>query len=997
MNTQLRVLIVEDSESDAGLSARQLQKAGYGLEYERVETAQEMQTALAKQDWDLVIADYNLPRFSGPAALETLKERALDIPFIVVSATIGEENAVAMMKAGAHDYVMKDNLARLVPAVERELREAEGRRERRQAEEALVKSEATMSTILKGSPAGIGLVVHRVFQWVNDKLLNLTGYTQEELIGQKSRMLYFTETEYKRVGRVTFAQIQEKGWAEVETQWRRKDGTPIEIYVNTVAVEPGDLSAGVVFTAMDITERKRAEEGLRESQGKLNAILGTTPAGIFLVDKEGCITFANRMMTDLFAYRNDEILGTAYPDLVHPDERSLGFMKMKSLMAGDIDFVSLERRYLAADGREFWGHLSGRQLLDANGGFVGLVGVITDITARKLAEEELQLKEQLLDSASDSIFLHDLEGNILYMNEAAYITRWYTKEELLSLGAWALATPEAAVYQDNIRKELWANGELIFESEHRRKDGSVIPVEIFARVLAVEGREMILSIARDITERHKAEETLRQSRETLRVLLDATPAEVMLLDPGYIVLAANRVIAERLGKTVADLVGMDIFEYLPPELARSRKDRLEEIKRSGNPAIFEDSRGGLFFDNYVHPILSPTGGVAGLAVLSVDITDRKRAEETLLLDEARLEALVNLSQMSGTSLEALTHFTLEEGVRLTKSKIGYLAFMNEDETVLTMHAWSRHAMDQCAISDKPIEYPIATTGQWGEAVRQRRPVITNDFAAPRPDKKGYPPGHVEVLRHLNLPVFDGQRIVAVAGVGNKEEPYNASDVRQLTLLMDGMWKLVQRSRAETALKESVIQFHRTLDSTAMALATTVEMRDPYTAGHQKRVALLVCAIGQEMGFSADQLEGMRVMGMLHDIGKIAVPAEILSRPGKISEAEFNIIKVHSQVGYDITKDIEFPWPVAQGILQHHERLDGSGYPHGLKGDEIILEGKILAVADVVEAMSSHRPYRPTLGIDKALEEITQNKGILYDPEVVDVCVRLFTETGFQFE
>jgi PAS domain S-box-containing protein len=870
MKTQLRVLIVEDSESDARLIVRQLQRAGFGLEYERVETAGEMKTALAKQDWDLVIADYNLPRFSGPAALETLKERALDIPFIVVSATIGEENAVAMMKSGAHDYIMKDNLARLAPAVERELREAEGRRERRQGEAALINSETTLRTVLKGSPSGIGLVVYRVFKWVNDELLNLTGYSQEELIGHNSRIFYFSDAEYKRVGRVTFAQIQENGWGEVETQWRRKDGTPVEIYVNTVAVEPGDLSAGVVFTAMDITARKRTES-------------------------------------------------------------------------------------------------------------------------------ELKLKEKLLDSASDSIFLHDLDGNFLYMNEAAYITRWYSQEELLSLGAWGLVTPEAAVYQDDIRKELWANGELIFESEHRRKDGSVIPVEIFARVLAVEGRELILSVARDITERHKAEEALRQSRETLRVLLDATPAGVMLLDPRHIVLAANRVAAERLGKTVTDLVGTDTFDYLPPELARSRKDRLEEIKRSGNPAIFEDSRGGLFFDNYVHPILSPTGGVAGLAVLSVDITDRKRAEETLLLDEARLEALVNLSQMSGASLRGLANFALEEGVRLTKSKIGYLAFMNEDETVLTMYAWSRHAMDQCAIYDKPIEYPLETTGQWGEAVRQRRPVIINDFAAPRPDKKGYPSGHLEVLRHMNLPVFDGQRIVAVAGVGNKEEPYNASDVRQLTLLMDGMWNLVQRSQAETALKESLSQLHRTLDSTAMALATTVEMRDPYTAGHQKRVALLVCAIGQEMGFSADQLEGMRVMGMLHDIGKIAVPAEILSRPGKISETEFNIIKVHSQVGYDITKDIEFPWPVAQGIPQHHERLDGSGYPHGLKGDEIILEGKILAVADVVEAMSSHRPYRPTLGIDKALEEITRNKGIRYDSEVVDVCVRLFTGTGFQFD
>jgi HD-GYP domain-containing protein (c-di-GMP phosphodiesterase class II) len=139
------------------------------------------------------------------------------------------------------------------------------------------------------------------------------------------------------------------------------------------------------------------------------------------------------------------------------------------------------------------------------------------------------------------------------------------------------------------------------------------------------------------------------------------------------------------------------------------------------------------------------------------------------------------------------------------------------------------------------------------------------------------------------------------------------------------------------------------------------------------------------------------MGFVHDIGKIAVPAEILSKPGKISPTEFNIIKIHPRTGYDILKDIEFPWPVAQAVLQHHERLDGSGYPSGLTGGDIIPEAKILAVADVVEAMASHRPYRPSLGIDQALEEITRNKGILYDPEMVDICVRLFREEGFTFE
>ena len=175
------------------------------------------------------------------------------------------------------------------------------------------------------------------------------------------------------------------------------------------------------------------------------------------------------------------------------------------------------------------------------------------------------------------------------------------------------------------------------------------------------------------------------------------------------------------------------------------------------------------------------------------------------------------------------------------------------------------------------------------------------------------------------------------------------------------------------------------------------MRDPYRDSHQKRVSQLACAMAREMNLPEEQIEGIRVAGNIHDIGKISVPMEILSKPGRVNKSEFGIIKSHTQAGYDILKTIEFPWPIAQIVLQHHERMDGSGYPQGLSGKDILLEARILGVADVVEAMVSHRPYRPALGIDKALEEISKNRGVLYDPEVVDACLKLFTEKRFEFE
>jgi PAS domain S-box-containing protein len=208
--------------------------------------------------------------------------------------------------------------------------------------------------------------------------------------------------------------------------------------------------------------------------------------------------------------------------------------------------------------------------------------------------------------------------------------------------------------------------------------------------------------------------------------------------------------------------------------------------------------------------------------------------------------------------------------------------------------------------------------------------------------------------------------------------------------------ITYRVEAEQTVEESLKNLQKALNGTVKALANTLESKDPYTASHQRRVVQLACALAHELGESPDYIEGMRVMGFLHDLGKIAVPGEILSKPSRLSEYEFNLIKVHPQAGYDILKDIDFPWPVALAVLQHHERLDGSGYPHGLSGHDIIPEAKILAVADVVEAIASHRPYRPALGIDLAMAEISRYQGVLYDPAVVQTCLKLFSENRFSF-
>jgi putative nucleotidyltransferase with HDIG domain len=317
--------------------------------------------------------------------------------------------------------------------------------------------------------------------------------------------------------------------------------------------------------------------------------------------------------------------------------------------------------------------------------------------------------------------------------------------------------------------------------------------------------------------------------------------------------------------------------------------------------------------------------------------------------------------------------------------------------MMTIHRWSKQAMKQCAMTNKPILYPTSDAGLWGECVKQKKALLVNDYQAPHPSKKGLPEGHVPIQRLLAVPVVDGGCIVAAAAVANKATDYTEDDLSAFTSLVNKMWEIMRRQRLDEALKQSLARTTEVQNGTIEALATLSEVRDPYTAGHQRRVTRLACALARELGLPDDRVAGLRVIGLLHDMGKISVPAEILSKPGKLSDTEFAIIKSHARAGYEIVKEIRFPWPVAEVILQHHERLDGSGYPQGLQGDDILPDAKILAVADVVEAMASHRPYRPALGIDLALDEIARKKGVLYDPEVVDACIKLFTEKGFQFD
>jgi len=511
----------------------------------------------------------------------------------------------------------------------------------------------------------------------------------------------------------------------------------------------------------------------------------------------------------------------------------------------------------------------------------------------------------------------------------------------------------------------------------------------------------VVAVFDDATARMEAEASLIRSEERYRTILNEMEEGYQEVDLKGNFTFLNEAFVKIFGYEKEEMVGTHFSRYaaekgITERLYREYNELFTTevpIKRSEWDIIRKDGvrRTLEFWASTLKDRRDHTTGFRGIVR---DITDRKRAEEAIQRNEARLEGLLRISQYRPDSMQDLLDYALEEAIRLTDSRLGYIYFYDDQKREFQLNTWSKEVMNECTIKETQIIYHLENTGIWGEAVRQARPVVLNDFQAPHPLKRGYPDGHAALHRFLTVPVFTGDRIVAVAGVANKPKDYDESDVRQLTLLMDSVWRITQQKNSELALVQAMERVQKALKGTIQAIAVTVEARDPYTAGHQRRVADLSAAIASEMGLSADRIEGIRMGGLIHDLGKISVPVEILSKTSRLTDIEFNVVKIHPRVGYDILKDIEFPWPIAEMILEHHERMNGSGYPNGLTGEALLLESRIMAVADVVESMASHRPYRPAIGVEAALNDIVQNAGTLYDPEAVDASVRLF-EKGYR--
>jgi PAS domain S-box-containing protein/putative nucleotidyltransferase with HDIG domain len=338
----------------------------------------------------------------------------------------------------------------------------------------------------------------------------------------------------------------------------------------------------------------------------------------------------------------------------------------------------------------------------------------------------------------------------------------------------------------------------------------------------------------------------------------------------------------------------------------------------------------------------------------MDVTERKEAENALRQSEAQLRTLID-------TLPDLVWLKDLDGVFLACNRRFEQFYGAAERDIVGKTDYDFAPAD---LADFFRDKDRAAVAAGGPTANEEEIVFASD-------------GHHEVLETIKTPVFAGDgELIGVLGVGRD---------------------ISERKRAEQAVRRQADQLRRTVEEAVLAMGSLVERRDPYTAGHEERVAKLATVIAEDMGLAGERLEALRWAALLHDIGKVAVPAEILSRPGRLSNVEFSLIRQHPVAGSEILEAIEFGHPVKEIVRQHHERVDGSGYPDGLRGDDILLEARVLAVADVVEAMSSYRPYRAALGTEVALDEIVSHAGVLYDPGSVASCVRVIREKGFAFD
>ncbi len=811
------------------------------------------------------------------------------------------------------------------------------------------------------------------FVSVNRRFTEVTGVPEDRVVGKLVQ-----EVIPEPAHALVFGKYKEAIRNRQPAHWEEVSIYPAGTKVGEVSVAPVFDTNGnctqLIGMVHDITERKQAEEELNREQRFTESLIDTAQTIILVLDTSGHIVTFNSYMEGICGYRLEEVKGKDWISIFLPKDKQAKTRDLFLRAISDIQTKGNIDEIVTKDGRIRTVEWYDKTLKDINNNIVGLLSIGQDITERKQAEEAVRTSERrfksIVEHISDIFYALNTKYEMIYISPQAEKVMGYTLEEVRhNWQSYLTDNPINLAAREKTQLAM-ATGEKQepYLQEFMDRHGTKRLIEINESPLKNDKGQVtgMVGAARDVTERKQAETLQAESEAKYRSLVETAGAGIVTIDLDGKFTFANARVCQWLGLTKADILGQPFADVIHSDDMPGLIEMFLSAAAGERPGPTFEFRiinnDGQIIWLYTNPTsIIVDGKTVGFNAILIDITERKQADDAILRSKLLLQSVIDSTPdwiyvkdfqhkylLVNKSFADSQNFAPQDMIGKADTEVfsEEMCLGNPDKGIAGFHADDLQAFQ-------------------GHVVHNPRNIAS------------WPDGSLHISDTYKIPLTDqsGQIYGALVYSRDMTEQRKAEDEREFAL----------RS------------LQKTMSSMISTMSRIVEMRDPYTAGHQQRVADLSGAIAREMNLNNSRIEHLVIAAKVHDIGKMYVPSDILSRPGKLSPIEFDLIKTHAQGSYDILQDLEFQQPVALMALQHHERLDGSGYPNGLKSEEILIEAKILAVADVVEAMSSHRPYRPAPGIDKALEEISYYKGTLYDRAVVDTCLQLFNAGKFEFK
>ncbi|MBI5030867.1 MAG: PAS domain S-box protein [Chloroflexi bacterium] len=1031
MNNVIHILHLEDDAADAELVKAILESAMLSCQIFVVRTRDEFSTELCHGGYDIIIADYRLPAFDGMSALRLAREQYPDIPFIFVSGALGEDAAIQGLREGATDYVLKQNLSRLAPAVERALREAENRHERKRAEERITQLAAIVQST---DDAIIGKTLDGIITSWNRGAERTYGYTESEVIGKSISILALPGHE-QEITKLLADIKAGKHIEHFETVRRRKDGQEIHVSltVSPVRDAEGNIIAASTI-ARDITMQKRDEEALRKTNQLLERVFSTTEFLLAYLDADFnflrvnlAYAQADEKTPEFFIGKNHFAL---YPDAENEEI-------FRQVIQTGKPYVALAKPFIYAEhperGMTYW-NWTLQPVRDATGCVTGLVMILINVTERERAIVALHESEErfraVAESANEGIIsVHKSE--IVYWNKAAQAIFGYTAKEILGQSIATLIPSEdleryrEIMRQRNVEDDPHPTANLV-EAIALKKGGTKFPIEASVGSWQTHDGAFFTAMVRDITDR-KHHESEREAIITVANILRSAPtrAEMLpvLLDQlldlfqavGATLAMQNPVTGETLIELGRGAVGKDFtgIKMLPGEGISGR------VIASGKPYLSNDIQNDKLF---LRPdLLNGAKAAACVPLLSQDrpfgaiwILSKNPIDETMMRllmaiadiaanaihrttlheqTQRRLDRLTALHHID-TTISASLELQVSLNVLLS-NLVAQLGVDAADIMAVNSYAPTLEYAAGFGFRTRNIEHSIVRlgVGQAGRTAQERRLGVFPELHHARIKFE-----RAILLRDEGFVSHFVAPLIAKGQIEGVLEVFHRSRIEPELEWLEFLETLA--SRAAIAIDNAALfknlelsnaELSQAYDATIQGWSAALDLRDKETEGHTLRVTELTLRLAARLGMRDTELVHVRRGTLLHDIGKMGIPDGILLKPGALTAEEWEIMRLHPVYAYDLLSPIAYLRPALDIPFCHHEKWDGTGYPRGLKDEEIPLAARIFSIVDVWDALSNDRPYRPKWSVQEATEYIKKEDGKSFDPMITQAFLKLIVQ------